>query len=71
MKRTLYYIDNVDNPTCLWIIIPGKTKVRCGGFFTGTFEGTTPCDYIRDDSNMKAIPKREAKSLFPGAFKVE
>jgi hypothetical protein len=68
MKRTLYYIYNVDDPQVFWAIHPDN-RVTCAANFSNSIESANKPESFYNDPSMRAITKREAKSLFPKAFK--
>ena len=69
-KKVTYWIDDVDDPYTLWRMNLDNTTSLCS---TGSVEWGTgslsATDWLRNTDKYRQIPKREAKSLFPEAFK--
>lgn len=68
MKRIRYYIDNCDEPCAFWAVHPDG-RVTCHSNYGGFIESVNKPEFFHNNDKMRTIPKREAKSLFPEAFK--
>lgn len=73
MKRTIYWIENDDNPLTLRRSQSNSDYVEIFYPLSGWQPSSVTkqfldADYTLATGNYRRIPKREAKSLFPEAF---